>query len=433
VATGETVRGPVTGRDVLRNRPFAIYLVAAIVSNAGSFMQSLSVPFVLHDLTDSNTWVGIGTFAWMVPSLLMGPPSGIVSDRADRRQVLLWSNVVQLVAAVGLFALATTDDLTPWRIVALVVLAGLGAGFQYTASQSMAAVLLPPDQMLQGVRLNSMGFTASRAIGPAVAGVVLGAWGATAAFAINALSFLVFIAALLVIRTRPVTQTPSTEHWLSRFRDGMRYVLDRPALRLVVIAAFIGSFFGQSMVQLAAGMADEVFDVGGGGLGLLVAVYGIGSTVASVALVVGGERIRRSRAALVGLALFGCGLALSVTTSLFIVGLFGFVVAGTAHGFTNISLNTAIQAQVHEEYRGRALSMFLMALLAGMPLGTLVGGALGDAIGLRLTLGLYAVGIVSFLAFVITRRQRFALLDGDEPIDLEPVRDASPVLSLEGM
>jgi MFS family permease len=412
-------RAPVSGRDVLRNRPFTIYLVAAVISNAGSFMQSLSVPFVLHDLTGSNTWVGVGTFAWMVPSLLMGPPSGIVSDRSDRRTVLLWSNVVQLVAALGLFALAVTGDLTPWRIVALVMLAGLGAGFQYTASQSMAAVLLPPEQMLQGVRLNSMGFTASRAIGPAVAGVVLGVWGAEAAFAINALSFVVLIVALVIIRTPRIAPAPSDEHWMRRFNDGLRYVLDRPALRLVVISAFVGAFFGQSMVQLAAGMADEVFDVGGGGLGLLVAVYGIGSTVASVALVVGGERWRRSRTALIGLTCFGAGLAIASSTAIFLIGLVGFLVAGTAHGFTNISLNTAIQAQVHEEYRGRALSMFLMALLAGMPLGTLVGGLLGDAIGLRLTLGIFAVCITAYLLFVITRRRRFALLDGDDPIELD--------------
>src|SRR5690606_18792365 len=97
----------------------------------------------------------------------------------------------------------------------------------------------------------------------------------------------------------------------------------------------------------------------------------------------------------------------------------GFLIAGTAHGFTNISLNTSVQAQVHEAYRGRALSMFLMALLAGMPFGALAGGALGDVIGLRLTLGLFAAAVVAYLAFVITRRDRLTLLDGDRPIEVD--------------
>jgi predicted MFS family arabinose efflux permease len=263
-----------------------------------------------------------------------------------------------------------------------------------------------------------MGFTASRAIGPAAAGVVLGASGAKAAFGLNALSFVVLIVALLVIRTRPTPQANASEHWLRHFRDGLRYVAERPSLRLVVTAAFIAAFFGQSMVQLSAGLAEEVFDVGGGGLGLLVAIYGIGSTAASIALVVGGERLRRSRMAMIGFALFGLGLSISVATPLFVVGLVGFLVAGTAHGFTNISLNTAIQAQVHEEYRGRALSIFLMALLAGMPFGTLAGGALGDHIGLRLTLALFAAVMIGYLLFVIVRRRRLALLDVDRPTEV---------------
>jgi MFS family permease len=364
--------------------------------------------------------VGVGTFAWMVPSLLMGPPSGIVSDRADRRIVLLWANAVQLAAAIALWVLAVTDHLSPWPIVGFVTIAGLGAGFQYTASQSMAAVLLPPDQMLQGVRLNSMGFTASRALGPAFAGLVIDRWGADTAFALNALSFVVFLVALLVVRTRDVPLSTSTDRWMQRYLDGVRYVLDRPALRLVVFTAFVGGFFGQSMVQLAAGMADEVYDVGGDGLGYLVACYGVGSTVASAALVVGADRLQRSRTAMIGLGLFAIGLGIAVSSTLFVIGLAGFLVAGTAHGFTNISLNTSIQAQVHEAYRGRALSMFLMALLAGMPLGTLVGGVLGDLLGLRGALGAFAATIFAYLVFAAVRRDRLVLLDGDDPIELSP-------------
>jgi predicted MFS family arabinose efflux permease len=96
----------------------------------------------------------------------------------------------------------------------------------------------------------------------------------------------------------------------------------------------------------------------------------------------------------------------------------GFLIAGVAHGCTNISLNTAVQAQVHEEYRGRALSMFLMALLAGMPLGTLAGGVLGDLIGLRPALALFAVSILGYLVFAVARRDRLSLLDGDDPVSV---------------
>src|SRR5688572_17025189 len=111
VTAADTLQKPVSGRDILRNRNFTIYLAAAVISNAGSFMQSLSVPFVLLELTDSYTWVGIGVFAWMVPSLLVGPLAGTVSDRFDRRRVLMWANVVQVFGAVGLWLLALTDSM----------------------------------------------------------------------------------------------------------------------------------------------------------------------------------------------------------------------------------------------------------------------------------------------------------------------------------
>ena len=127
-----------------------------------------------------------------------------------------------------------------------------------------------------------------------------------------------------------------------------------------------------------------------------------------------------------GLALFGVGLAVAIATTAFVIGLVGFLIAGTAHGFTNISLNTSLQAKVHESYRGRALSVFLMALLAGMPFGALAGGALGDAIGLRPTLAIFAATVLAYLAFVTFRRQRMALLDGDGPIELET--EVSPVV-----
>ncbi|HEX7094459.1 MAG TPA: MFS transporter [Acidimicrobiales bacterium] len=429
VSAAEVIGQPVSGRAVLANRPFLIYLVTAIISSAGSFMQSISVPFVLRDITDSNTWIGIGTMAWMVPSLVVGPVSGIVSDRFDRRLVLIWSNVVQLVGAAGLFVIGLTDALRPWPIVGLVTIGGLGAGFQYTAAQSIAAVILPPEHLLHGVRLNAMGFTVARAVGPAVAGLVLGFWGPTAAFGINAATYLVFIAALCVIRTRVVPLASGDTDWWRRFVEGARYVSRRPALRLVVITAFIGAFFGQSMMQLAAGLAKDGFHVGGAALGALVAVYGTGSTVASVALVRGGDRLPRSRMATIGLSLFGIGLTLAIGTPWYPVGLVGFLVAGTAHGFTNISLNTSVQAQVHEEFRGRALSLFLMALLAGMPFGALAGGALGDVIGLRITLGIFAVTVTAYLTFVVTRRDRLAILDGDEPIELDEAPALAPKIA----
>ena len=402
-----------TGRAVLANRDFAIYFWSATISNAGSFMQGLTVPFTLYQLTGSNSWVGFGSVAALIPSLLISPVSGTLSDRFSRRLVLLWANVIQLVAAIALTLFAASDALTPWLIIGVVGIGSVGAGFQYSAAQSIAAVLLPPQQLLQGVRLNSVGFTTARAIGPAVAGIVLERWGATTTFTVNAASFVVVIVALCFVRVRETHRPAHRRAWGTEFAEGVRYVRRRAALRLVVTTAFVAAFFGQSMAQLAAGLVREEFGVEGAGLGWLAAMYGCGALFASLMLVRFGDRVRRSVLVRGGLLLFATGIAITIATSWLAIGLVGFLVAGTAHSLTGISLNTSMQAQVADSYRGRAVTAYLMALLAGMPLGAFAGGLLGDRIGLRPSLGGFAAVIVAYVVYAHTRRNGFVAIDAN--------------------
>jgi MFS family permease len=409
-----------SGRAVLANRNFAIYFWSATISNAGSFMQGITVPFTLYELTKSNSWVGFGSVAALIPSLLVSPVSGTLSDRFSRRLVLLWANVLQLISAIALAICAASGVLSPWLLIGLVGFGSLGAGFQYSSAQSIAAVLLPPDQLLQGVRLNSVGFTAARAVGPAVAGVVLDVWGATTTFTLNALSFVVVIVGLSFVRVREPQRPERGWAWrrecralIDEFAEGVAYVWHRRALRLIVGAAFVGAFFGQSMAQLAAGLVREEFGVKGAGLGWLAAMYGLGALSSSLVLVLYGDQIRRSVMVRSGLTLFATGIAISIATSSLAVGLVGFLVAGMAHSLTGISLNTSMQAQVEESYRGRAVTAYLMALLAGMPLGAFVGGLLGDRIGLRGALGGFAAVIVAFVVYAQTRRNGLVAIDSN--------------------
>jgi MFS family permease len=396
------------GREVLRERNFAIYFWSTAISNAGSFMQGITVPFTLYELTRSNSWVGFGSVGAMIPSLLVSPLSGTIADRFSRRMVLLWANVVQLVAAALLTACALADALSPWLIIGLVAIGSAGAGFQYSSAQSMPAVLLPPDRLLQGVRVNSVGFTASRAIGPAIAGIVLDRWGATTTFTLNTLSFVVVIVGLSFVKVRETHRPTVPRAWHREFVDGIRYVAQRRPLRLIVLTAFVGAFFGQSMAQLAAGLVKESYGVEGAGLGWLTAMYGAGTLSSSVILVVYGDRVARSRMVRSGLLLFAVGICVSVATTTLAVGLLGFLLAGMAHSLTGISLNTSIQVQIDDAFRGRAVTAYLMALLAGMPLGAFAGGVVADRIGLRPTLAGYAAAITAFLVYAQLRRRGLA-------------------------
>ena len=409
-----------SGRAVLANRNFAVYFWSATISNAGSFMQGITVPFTLYELTKSNSWVGFGSVAALIPSLLVSPVSGTLSDRFSRREVLLWANALQLVSAIMLTICALADVLSPWLIIGLVGFGSVGAGFQYSAAQSIAAVLLPPEQMLQGVRLNSVGFTAARAVGPAIAGIVLDAWGPATTFTLNAVSFVVVIIGLSFVKVGEGHRPTHSRAWRAELAEGVAYVWHRKALRLIVLTAFVGAFFGQSMAQLAAGLVREEFGVEGAGLGWLSAMYGLGALVSSLVLVLFGDQIRRSVMVRSGLTLFATGIAISIATSSLAVGLFGFLVSGMAHALTGISLNTSMQAQVAEGYRGRAVTAYLMALLAGLPLGAFCGGFIGDQIGLRPALGGFAAVIVAYVVYAQLRRDGLAAMDANTVAEADP-------------
>ena len=153
-------------RDLLGERSFVIYFFASFVSNIGTFMQGLGVPFVLYRLTESNAWVGAGVLANWAASLAVTPVAGLISDRWNRRMILMWSNGVQLIAAAGLWLLAQRDALTPWRMMGPLVLGGLAAGFQYAPSQALVPLLVPHEHRVAGMRMFNVQFTLARGSAP---------------------------------------------------------------------------------------------------------------------------------------------------------------------------------------------------------------------------------------------------------------------------
>jgi len=238
-APGEAALG-----EVLRNPNFTVYFCAAFISNAGTFMQSVGVPFVMYDLTKRNAWVGASVFAGMVPSMLMSPFAGTLSDRVSRRLLLLCSNLVQLASAIGLWLLAITDGLTPWRILGLLIIAGFALGFQNAVAHALIPLLVPPRQLVPALGINAVNYNIARVLGPLAASLVLVNWGYKATFAVNAVSFLALIFGLLYIRPRPVPRRASTAHWYQDFADAWRYVTARATMRHMMVFAIAVSMLG---------------------------------------------------------------------------------------------------------------------------------------------------------------------------------------------
>lgn len=385
-------------------------------------MQTLAVPFYMIELTGSNAWVGAVGFAGLVPAMLATPIAGTLCDRMSRKLILMGSMIAQAAVSIAFLALYTTDGLTPWVMMALQFLGGLAGGFQWAPVQSLTAVLVPAEHLVPAIRLVSMSFTAGRALGPAGAGLILAVWGPGPAFAATFVGFVVAVVLLVGVSTRS-TPPPSGEPFVQQFRAGLAYVRQRPGMRLVVRMAFaVAALAAVFAFALSASVADDVFGVGGGGLGLITAVYGLGSMVSGVYLTRHGDRHLRSNAELAAVVAYAVGLLVMGATSWLWIGLLGYFIAGMAHMVHGTTLNSAIQVQVDEEYRGRVSAVWLMVLLTGLPVGSLVGGVLGDIIGMRWVVVSFGATLLVVVAVSALRYDRFRLLDvdGPEPSSAQP-------------
>ena len=374
-------------------------------------MQSLAVPFYMNELTDSNFWVGSSAFAVLIPSLIMTPVAGIWSDRISRKAILFGSFFTQLACSAAFLVLFVSDQLTPWLMLGLQVVVGMASGFQWAPTQAMTALLVPPEDLLSAVRFVSLSFTAGRALGPALAGLTLLYWGPGPAFAATIVGFAAGLLLMAPIRLRvaePVEQEP---FWL-QFRHGMEYIWRRPEMRLVVSTSFfvasIGAVFAFALV---ASVADDVFSLGDGGLGWLTATFGCGSLAVGLYVTRHGDRHLRSRVEMAAVGVYALGVLMVGATPWLAFGLLGYFVFGAAHMAHGVTVNSALQMQVDEQYRGRVMSVWLMSVLTGLPIGSLVGGFLGDLVSMRFVLLLYGGLLAVFWLITAIRSNGFAGLD----------------------
>ena len=408
-------RGRPRALAALKHRDFAFFWSAALISNAANWMQQFTVPFIMYEMTASNTWVGAAAFTSLFPAVGLAPVAGVLADRFSRQRVMALTLCVHTLACAAFALLWMTGQLTPWRILGLNVVIGIALGIQASSWQALVPLLVPASSLLSAIRLNSAQFTASRAIGPLAGAALLRFVGAGSVFMANAATYALLIVVIVAVRPREVA--PPVGQRLGAFlMAGFSYVRRRSSLVQAVVTGFVMAYFGGALLHLAAGLAIEDYEVGETGLAGLITAAGVGSVVGSGLIIAYGDRVRRSLMARWGLALYAAAALLAVATTSYSVGLAGYFVSGVAHVAVAISMNSAMQSQVAEDMRGRALSLYMMGVFAGWPLGALVGGWLGDRVGLRLVFAVNALVLVAYLVAVTVRWAGLRALDANRDV-----------------
>ncbi|MGK5171592.1 MFS transporter [Geodermatophilus sp. CPCC 205761] len=404
-----------------RHRDYAIFWCGALVSNTGSWLSNLTVPYVLYQLTGSAFWVGLATAAQFAPSLLLGPLGGALADRHDRRRVLLVTQSCMALAALLLWGAWAGGLRDPVLVLALVAVAGSLAGVNMPSWQSFVNDLVPREDLVSAITLNSLQFNAARSLGPGIAGVLLAAFGPAWAFLLNGLSFLFVLGALALVRPiRPRGPRPPREKVLRSFGAAVRYTRGQPGILVGFVVVVVVALLGNPVFQFTVVFAEDELHVGPVGLGLLNVAFGVGAVLA--APLVSGGRSRTSAGTVrwgllaYGVAVTGFGLAPT-----FPVALAALVVVGGAFLAIISAVNTSVQMIVADAVRGRVLALRIMVFTGATPLGALLQGWVADVAGPRPTV--VAAGVLLVVAFAVLARLRgrLRLARLDDPRDEGPV------------
>lgn len=395
----------------LRNRDFAVFWSAALVSNTGSWMQTIAVPFVVFQMTKSTAWLGFAAFMNFIPAMIAGPFGGSYADRHSRKKILIVTQTMMMALAFALWGVWVTGVATPGLIVGIVFVSGFVSGVNITTWQAFVTQLVDEDELVDAVRLNSMQFMGARAFGPAIAGLILQSLGASAAFFLNGLSFLLVLGALLFVRPRPQELSDDDGNVLGHFREGWRVMRARTSLALPILMIGIVSLLGTSVIQLAPAMAKDMFDVGRGRYGLLVAAFGLGAVTGSVVIAFIADRMLRSFVASVGIVGLAVGVMALGLAPVYAVGVGAMFFMGLTYLLLATSLNTGVQARVEDEFRARVMAIYLSSLLLGVPVGALIQGKVAEWVDLRVVIVASGALLLVFAAYSMARYSRLRPLD----------------------
>jgi MFS family permease len=396
----------------LSNRNYRLYASGAVVSNVGTWMQRVAQDWLVLQLThNSGTALGITTGLQFLPILLLSPYAGLVADRFPKRRLLQVTQLMLAVPALLLGLLAVTGVAQSWHVYVLAFVFGIGSAFDAPTRQSFVSEIVGPDDLTNAVGLNSASFNLARMVGPAVAGVLIAALGSGvpatgAVILVNAVSYGAVIFSLQRMRDSELNSTAPAERGKGMIRDGVRYVVRRPDLMLILTIIFFAGTFGLNFQLTSALMATEVFHKGAGEYGVLGTTLAVGSL--SGALLAARRGRIRHRLVILAAVAFGATEIVAGMLPSYVTFAIWTPVIGLASLTMITAANASFQTSVDPVMRGRAMALYMMIFMGGTPIGAPIVGWVGEAFGARWTLigGGVATILGTVLAVVVFSRAK---------------------------
>ena len=380
-----------------RHRNYQILFPANAVSNIGSWAQRIAQDWLVLELTNSGTYLGLVTALQFAPVLLFSLHGGALADRFNKRKVLIATNIAGGLSSAVLGILVMTGVVALWHVFLLAFALGISTAIDGPVRQSFTNEVVGHEDLPNAVSLNSANFNAGRLIGPAVSGFLIAAFGTGPSFLFNAFSYLFVILALTQLNEKAFFTTEKSTS-MTNVREGIAYVRARPDLYVVMAMVFFIATFGLNFQIFNALMATKVFGKGPASYGLLGTFIAIGSL--SGALISARlEGFRKTLFVVRAGIVFSLVVIILSLMPTYLEYAFWLPVCGLAALTTLITANSIVQVNTDPAIRGRVMGLYLLIFMGGTPFGSPLIGVMSELIGTRETIA--ACGAISLTATTI--------------------------------
>lgn len=374
----------------LRIPRFRAMWSATVFSATGTFIQSVAGSWLMLELTGSNTWVGLMVASSTLPLLFFSLTAGALADMFDRAKIMVLAQSIMGASALGMAVLTHFGRITPGLLLLLGLMLGMGGALNLPASQALLPELVPRGMIASAVALQSAAFNAARAVGPALGGALVAAYGAALGFGINAVTYLAMIAVVLFVAPTLGPRERETSSVLNATTTGIRYARYTATFRnLLALAAL----FAVTSAVVQASLPGHTTALGGSAstYGVLLGAMGVGALIGVMARSRIAKRTDR-HVVPYGIFLFGVsGILLGLAPNLLLAGL-AMVACGVFWLLTLATMNTTAQLLAPDWIKGRALSLYNLAFSGVTPVGSILAGVVADQVGTRTALVSFSVG-----------------------------------------
>ncbi|MEI7491723.1 MAG: MFS transporter [Bacteroidota bacterium] len=370
----------------LSSRNYRIYFTGQGISLIGTWMQNIAMSWLVYRLTGSVFLLGLIGFTSQIPTFILTPFSGVLTDRFNRLKIMTVTQVLFMLQALTLTILVLFNLVEVWHIIALSIIFGIITAFDAPARQSLVIDLIDdPQDLGNAIALNSAIFNGARLVGPAIAGIAIAMVGEGICFLLNTLSFAAVIIALLQIKI-PKKQTPGyPANFRESFREGFNYTFRSMPIRTLIIMLGFLSLAVFPFIILLPAYAKDTLNGGPDTLGYLMSALGAGALTAAFYMASRKSILGLGKIIFMSIVILGISITLAAFSGKIYLSLITLFVGGCSMILSLASMNTMLQTIAEESMRGRVMSFYAMALMGTAPLGNLLSGAVASVIGIPYT------------------------------------------------